>query len=111
MERHQNALRPLIHDFGIEKVIEILTVLLSGWIFQSELKANIAFPDIFRTTPSRDVQHAESGNDAVRSDAEALDNVLSPNEAEERIDIHRDEDKDGDRADSKSFKQSVGSVD
>jgi hypothetical protein len=47
-----------------------------------------------RTTPRRDIQRAESENDAVRSEAEALEDLLSADEAEERGDNHRDEDKD-----------------
>jgi hypothetical protein len=47
-------------DFGLEKIIEIVLILLNSRIFQSELKAKIAFPELFRTTPSRDVQRAEA---------------------------------------------------
>lgn len=102
IEAHQNAFRPLINDFGLEKIIEIVIILLNGRIFQSELEAKIAFPELFRTTPSRDVQRAETENDAVQSEAEALEDLLSANDADERGDNRRDEDKDKDEADSKS---------
>jgi hypothetical protein len=101
IQLNQNSFRPLINDFGLEKIIEIVKILLNGQIFQSELKAKIAFPELFRTTPSRDVQRAESENDAVRSEAEALEDLLSADEAEEKGDNHKDEDKDEDRADGK----------
>ncbi len=94
IEVRQNVFRPLIKDFGLEKVIEIVIILLNGRIFQSELKAQIAFPELFRTTPSRGVQRAESENDAVRFEAEALEDLLSTDEAEERGNNCRDEDKD-----------------
>lgn len=83
---HRSAFSPLINDFGLDKVTEIILILLNGGIFQSELKAKIAFPELFRTTPSRDVLRAESENDAVRSEAEALEELLSAGEAEERRD-------------------------
>ena len=102
IEAHQNAFRPLINDFGLEKIIEIVIILLNGRIFQSELEAKIAFPELFRTTPSRDVQRAETENDAVQSEAEALEDLLSTDDADERGDNRRDEDKDEDGADGKS---------
>jgi hypothetical protein len=98
----QDVFRPLIKNFGLEKIIEIVVILLNGQIFQSELKAKIAFPKLFRTTPSRDTQRAQSENDAVRSREEALEDFLSVDEAEESCDNRRDEDKDDVRADSKS---------
>jgi len=98
IEVHRSAFSPLIKDFGLEKVTEIILILLNGRIFQSELKAKIAFPELFRTTPSRDVQRAESENDAVRSEAEALEDLLSADEAEERGDAGVCEDRDEEKA-------------
>src|ERR1700738_1149166 len=43
IEVQQNALKPLINDFGLEKVIDIVIILLNGRIFHSEMKAKIAF--------------------------------------------------------------------
>jgi hypothetical protein len=101
IEARQNAFSPLIKDFGLEKVIEIVIILLNGWVFQSELKAKIAFPKLFWTTLSRDEQHAASENDAVRSKAEALEDLLSAEEVEERDDNRRDEEKGEDKTESK----------
>lgn len=58
IEVRQHVFRPLIKDFGLEKIIEIVIILLNGQVFQSKLKAKIAFPKLFRTTPSRDIQRA-----------------------------------------------------
>jgi hypothetical protein len=58
IEVRQHVFRPLIKDFGLEKIIEIVIILLNGQVFQSELKAKTAFPELFRTTPSRDIQRA-----------------------------------------------------
>jgi hypoxanthine-guanine phosphoribosyltransferase len=44
IEVRQHVFRPLIKDFGLEKVIEIVIILLNGQIFQSELKAKMHFP-------------------------------------------------------------------
>jgi len=109
IEVHQHNFKPLIKDLGFEKVFDTVIFLLNGRIFQSELKAKITFPELFRTTPIRDVQHAESEKDAVRSEAEALEDLLSTDEAEVKNDNCRnrdkDENKDEDRAESKSTSQ------
>jgi hypothetical protein len=44
------------------------------------------------------VQRAETENDAIWSEAEALEDLLSVDDADERGDNRRDEDKDEDRA-------------
>ena len=82
-------------------------ILLNGQIFQSELKAKTAFPSYFEPLHVATIQRAKSENDAVRSEAEALEDLLSAGEAEERGDSRRDEDKDDVRADSKSSKNSA----
>jgi hypothetical protein len=110
IEVRQNVFRPLIKDFGLEKIIEIVIILLNGRIFQSELKAKIAFPELFRTTPSCDLQCAELENDAIRFEAEALEDLLSMDEVEERGNNRRDEDKDEVRVDSKSSNNPYASL-
>ena len=77
MERHRPSLRPLIKDFGDNKVIDIARILLEGRIFESELRAKIEFPELFLSSPARDVQRAASENDAQRSTAEALEEIAS----------------------------------
>ena len=49
-------------------------------VYQSELKAKIVFPELFVSSPARDLQRAESENDAARSAAEALDELESSEE-------------------------------
>ena len=49
-------------------------------VFESKLKAKIAFPELFQTSPARDVQRNESENNAARSAAEALEELTSASE-------------------------------
>jgi hypothetical protein len=44
---HKRALQPLVADFGANKVVDILKLLLEAQIFQLELKVKIEFPDLF----------------------------------------------------------------
>ena len=77
VDKHKGALNPLIRDFGVPKVVDILRVLLDSGVFQSDLKAKIEFPELFRSSPDRTVQRAESENNAARSAAEALEEIAS----------------------------------
>jgi hypothetical protein len=85
VETRQVPLKPLIGDFGIPKVVEILRDLLDGRVFESELKAKVEFPELFVSTPERDVQRAESENHAAQSAAEALEEITSLDEAYDKL--------------------------
>lgn len=92
VEKQKSSLAPLIRDFGITKVVEILRILLDGQAFQSDLKAKVEFPELFRSTPDRDIQRAESEYNAARSVAEALEEIASLGELEGEPD-HANEDE------------------
>ena len=77
LDKHKSPLHPLIRDFDIIKIVEILKILLEKEIFQSEVKAKIEFPELFQSSPERNVQRAASENDAARSMAEALEEIES----------------------------------
>jgi hypothetical protein len=80
IEQHGGSFQSLIKDFGFDKVVDIVKTLLDQRVFESELKAKIAFPELFQTSPARDVQRNESENDAARSVAEALEELTSASE-------------------------------
>ena len=52
----------------------------------------------------------ETENDAVRSEAEALEDLLSADDVDERSDNRKDEDKDEDGADGKSSNNPCSSL-
>ncbi|KAL1983232.1 hypothetical protein VTN96DRAFT_330 [Rasamsonia emersonii] len=89
--KHQASLRPLIRDFTLDKVVDILKTLLEKQIFQSEVKAKIEFPELFVSSPARDVQRAASENDAARSAAELLEEIASLEERENEADEDENE--------------------
>jgi DNA polymerase kappa len=74
---HLKSIQPLVQDFSIETVADIVRFLLERRIFQSDVKAKIEFPELFHSSPTRDAQRATSENDAARSVAEALEEVAS----------------------------------
>jgi len=82
VEQHTSSLKPLIRDFGVAKVVDISRILLDSQTFQSDLKAKVEFPELFRSSPDRDVQRGESEEHAARSEAEALEEIASLGELE-----------------------------
>jgi hypothetical protein len=58
-------------------MINIIKVLLEQRIFESELKAKIAFPKLFRLSPIRNIQRTASENNTARSEVEALKKIAS----------------------------------
>jgi hypothetical protein len=91
IEQHRGSFQPLVRDFGLDKVVDIVKALLDQRVFESELKAKIAFPELFQTSPARDVQRNESENDAARSAAEALEELTSASERGGPGDVHKDD--------------------
>jgi len=80
IQQHKNSFQVLIKDVGFDNVLDILKTLLDQRVFESELKAKIVFPELFLSTPARDVQRNASENDAVRSVAEVLEELSSASE-------------------------------
>jgi hypothetical protein len=91
IQQHRKSFEPLIKDFGFNKVVDIVKALLDQRVFESELKAKIAFPELFRSSPARDVQRNASENDAARSAAEALEVLSSASERGEVCNGHMDD--------------------
>lgn len=77
VEQSRNSLKMLLEDLGHDAVIAILRSLLEGKIFESEIRAKIEFPELFRSSTIRDVQRQASEADAANSTAEALDEITS----------------------------------
>ncbi|KFZ19307.1 hypothetical protein V502_03720, partial [Pseudogymnoascus sp. VKM F-4520 (FW-2644)] len=77
LKEHSSSFGALIKDFGSPKTVDILKALLESRVFESDIQAKIAFPELFQTTPSRSVLRAAFENEAARSEAEALEDLVS----------------------------------
>lgn len=77
VNNNKESLGPLLQDIGETKLIETLRGLLEDRIFESEPRAKVEFPELFRPSPIRDAQRQASEIDAARSAAEALDEIAS----------------------------------
>jgi hypothetical protein len=82
VKEHEESLYQLVQDFTTGKVVDIIKTLLERDIFQSDVKANIEFPELYLSSPARDVQREASENDAARSAAEARDEIASREDGE-----------------------------
>lgn len=76
VEEHGKSFKTLIDQLGLEPIIEILKLLLGQSVFESNIKAKIAFPELFHTLQVRDAQHTVLEQVAARPVAEAM--VLLP---------------------------------
>ncbi len=86
------VLRPLIRDLGEDKVVEAIRDLLERRIFESELQAKLAFPELFRSSPGEETRREASEIDAARSAAEAIDEETSMEDTEvEDTEVEEDE--------------------
>ena len=77
INKHGKSAQTLLKSLGEKYVIGTLKSLLERKVFQSELEAKLAFPDLFKTSLAQDVQHNASEADAARSEVEALEDVAS----------------------------------
>ncbi|KAF6831256.1 ubiquinol-cytochrome-c reductase cytochrome c1 [Colletotrichum musicola] len=88
VKNRKGALANLFQAFGEVKLTEIARQLLESRIFESDLRAKVEFPDLFRTSPLQDAQREASEADAAKS----LAGVLG--------ELARDEDGEGNVADA-----------
>lgn len=86
--KNRKALANLFQAFGEVKLTDIARQLLESRIFESDLRAKVEFPDLFRTSPLQDAQREASEADAAKSLAGVLGGLA------------RDEDEDGNVADA-----------
>ncbi len=73
ISRHPATFQSLKQSFGEDSVVDLILSFLEKGIFESELKAKLAFPQLYQPTPARNLQHDVSEQEAARSEAEALD--------------------------------------
>ena len=78
LQRHTATFQQAIQDFGSNIVVDIIASLLENRIFESELKAKLAFPELYQVSAVRNLQHDASEQDAARSEAEALEEISEP---------------------------------
>ena len=71
---------PLVKGLGLDKVVAVLKELLESGVFLSELKAKLAFPVLYETSPEQEARHEASDAGAARDEAEALQEVEASDE-------------------------------
>ncbi|KAK1705011.1 hypothetical protein BDP67DRAFT_478880 [Colletotrichum lupini] len=80
--KNTTTIKPLFFSFGEEKTILMSQHLLECRVFESDLRAKVMFPSLFQSTPQQDAEREASEADAVRSVANALDE-MSQSEGED----------------------------
>ena len=77
VSKHRNSAQTLLQSLGQKQVLGTLKSLLERKVFQSELEAKLAFPNLFTTSLAQDVLHNASEADAARSQAETLEDMVT----------------------------------
>ena len=77
LHKSKKSVRPLLQEIGEAKLLEIVKSLLEGRVFETELRAKVEFPELFRPAADRDAQRQASEAEAVRSAEEILDEIAS----------------------------------
>ena len=95
ISRHA-AFESLKQDFGEIIVVDVIWSLLDNGIFESELNAKLAFPELYQPSQARNLQHDASEQEVAVSEAEAL------NEAS-RSDINCERNQGGPWVDAAAF--------
>lgn len=75
VNQHKIPLGDTLAELGEQKLVKTLEILLYDGIFQSDSKAKEAFPEIFQSSPVREIQRSESEIHAVQSVVEALKEI------------------------------------
>ncbi|KAK1634019.1 hypothetical protein BDP81DRAFT_433553 [Colletotrichum phormii] len=81
------AVRSLFFSYGEEKTALMAQHLLETRVFESDLRAKVMFPNLFQSTPQQDAEREASEADAVRSVANALEEMSqSEGEGDDELD-------------------------
>lgn len=73
--KNATTVKPLFLSFGEEKTTLMSQHLLKCRVFRSDVTAKVMFPSLFQSTPQQDADREASEADAVRSVANALDEM------------------------------------
>ncbi|KAI8295302.1 hypothetical protein K4K59_004743 [Colletotrichum sp. SAR11_240] len=80
---NRGPLKHVFQEFGEVKLADIVKQLLENRLFESDLRAKVEFPELFRTSPQQDAQREASEADAAKSVADCLGEIARFEEEEE----------------------------
>ncbi|KAI1099704.1 hypothetical protein F4804DRAFT_321253 [Jackrogersella minutella] len=84
--KRPSILKSLTPDLNVDKVVDILRVLLEKGVFESEDDAKAEFPELFQTTPGQEISHEAIEVDAAKSTTEAIEEAASEEHTEAESD-------------------------
>ncbi|KAI8189045.1 N-acetyl-6-hydroxytryptophan oxidase ivoB [Colletotrichum sp. SAR 10_75] len=81
--QNRGSLKHVFQEFDEVKLADIVKQLLENRLFESDLRAKVEFPELFRTSPQQDAQREASEADAAKSVADCLGEIARFEEEEE----------------------------
>jgi hypothetical protein len=70
--QHEDDIINLLKEHNIENLCSVAKILLEQQIFESTLKAQIRFPEVFEVSPSQSAERAISASEAAKTEADAI---------------------------------------
>lgn len=86
IEDHEVRVRPMLPEYNLKRTAMIAKDLLQREVFKFDMKARVEFPELYVSSPAREVQHDAFEDEAARSVAEILDDIVSTYEQDEARD-------------------------
>ena len=74
--RHNVDVRELIEQHSLDRVCDVAKLLLEKHIFESTLKAEARFPEVFEISPAQNAERSASEAEAAKSEADAIRSVV-----------------------------------
>jgi hypothetical protein len=90
LEANDQANSAVVLSLGYDRVVSILAALLERGVFASELKAKLAFPMLYKTSPEQDARREASDAGAARDEAEILQSEEAENNAIPEVELDDD---------------------
>lgn len=70
--QHENCIQNLIKRHNTDAICNVAKILLKEQIFESELKAKICFPEVFKVSSSQGAARAIFESEAAKTKADAI---------------------------------------
>ena len=83
--KHRSRLKDVIREANEASVTDTILNFIKDGILDSELKAKLAFPELFHPSPERSLQHEVLEQEATQSEADALRQAINEHQLDSSI--------------------------
>lgn len=77
VDQNRQSLTNILTGLGVDQVHNTIQSLLDKRVFESELRAKLEFPELFRSSAARNAERQASEDEAAHSTASRLDEIAA----------------------------------